>query len=300
MLPLLLAAALSGPLDYRPQPFSAQARQSASSPGRRLYEINFPSPLKSRFAANNTVWLHLSLPEGDGPFPCVLVLPVMAAPNLWIETRFIRRFEKNGFAVAWLEMPYQFHRRPDPLVPSGQVFLSRTAKGLAFNFRQSALDSRRALHWLSGHPRIDRGRIGLFGISLGALVGSAVYSVDPIPSYGVFLLGGAGFHELIFESAMTGPFVRSLGIGAEELRLAWQGLDPLDYQASNKAKPALLINTIWDRVIPASNARRLKEAFPAARQIWLPLGHYSALLHLIWIPRYVSRDLSRHLGHELR
>jgi hypothetical protein len=40
---------------------------------------------------------------------------------------------------------------------------------------------------------------------------------------------------------------------------------------------------------------KLTEAFPESRQIWLPLGHYSALLHLVWIPRFVSKDLQKNL-----
>lgn len=288
-----LGHALS-PLDYHPEKFPVAIRQTERG-DRREYEIQFPSPLKSPFPPNNTVWGHLSLPPGSGPFPCILVLPVMAAPNIWIEQRFINRFEKDGFAVFWLEMPYQFHRRPHPSMPSGQVFLARTAKRLAFNLRQSALDARRALYWLSRQSQIDSRRIGIFGISLGALVGSSVYSVDATPKYAVFLLGGADFPDLAAHSAMTGPFVRKAGIDLSELRSQWKGLDPLDYLEGNRSKPVLLVNASWDRVIPAANARKLKEAFPGSRQVWVPLGHYASLLHLVWIPRYISRDFLSHL-----
>ncbi len=208
----------------------------------------------------------------------------------------MRRFIKDGFAVLWLEMPYQFHRRPSPLIPSGQVFLARTAERLAFNFRQSVLDARRALAWLKTRPEIDPQRIGLFGISLGAMVASAAYSVDPTARYAVFLLGGADFPGLVARSSMTAPFLKRSGIDPAELRRAWRGIDPLDYRAQNAGKPALLINTRSDTVVPRANAVKLKEAFPDSRQIWLPLGHYSAILHLLWIPRMVSRDFEAHLG----
>ena len=48
-------------------------------------------------------------------------------------------------------------------------------------------------------------------------------------------------------------------------------------------------------VIPRANALRLKEAFPDSRQVWLPLGHYTAILHLVWLPRWVSRRLQEAL-----
>lgn len=274
-------------LDLPDDPYEAVVEKSARV-DRREFAVRFPSPVATVFPPNNTVWAHLSLPPGPGPFPCVLVLPVMAAPNIWIERRFINRFEKDGFAVLWLEMPYQFNRRAHPSAPSGQGFLARSAPRLAFNFRQSALDARRALEWLSRRPEIDGRRIGVFGISLGAMVGAAVYSVDATPGFAVLMLGGADFPTLAATSSMTGPFLRSAGIKPEELRGPWRGIDPLDYRAANRDKPILLINARSDDVIPMASALRLKDAFPKAEQFWVPLGHYTAILHLIWIPRYIS------------
>lgn len=292
------ASAARGPLDLPPGSFSVSVETAAPSvpAAAAEYLVRFPSPLKSPFPANDTVWAHLILPHGRPPFPTILVLPVMAAPNVWIETQFMKRLVADGFAVVWVEMPYQFHRRPRPLVPSGQVFLARTAKRLAFNYRQSVLDARRTLRWMSGRPEIDRRRVGIFGVSLGALVGAAVYSVDPLPRYAVFLLGGAGFPTLATTSSMTAPFLRKMGILPGQLSAAWKGIDPVDYAQQNKGKPVLLINARSDSVIPYPSALRLKSAFPDSRQVWVPFGHYTAILHLFWIPGFVSRDFQRHLA----
>jgi dienelactone hydrolase len=295
---LSLAASLASgaPLDYVPAPFEAQVSSESSSSRGRTLLVRFPSPVKSPFPANDTVWAHLALPPGPGPHPCILVLPVMAAPNIWIERQFIDRFHADGFAVLWLEMPYQFHRRVHPSQPSGQVFLARTAKRLSENFRQSVLDARRALQWLKSRPEIDSERLGIFGISLGAIVGSAVYSVDRAPRYAVFMMGGADFPSLVVDSTLTGPFVKKVGLRPEQVREAWRGIDPVDFAAQNAGKPALLINVRSDTVIPTANAVRLKQAFPDSRQEWLPLGHYTAILHLLWVPRYISRAFARQLG----
>ncbi len=261
----------------------------------RVQTLTFPSRVHSLFKANNTVWAHYTLPTGTGPFPAILVLPVMAAPNTWIERQFIRQFNQKGFATLFLETPYQFHRRPSPSVHSGEVFLARNPKILAQNFRQAVSDSCQALAWLKDRPEIDPSRIGIFGISLGSLVGSATYSISSIPRYGVFLLGGADLPDLLFHSAMTAPFVKKMGISENELEKAWAGMDVLNYRQENKNKPALLINASWDQIIPRENALKLKEAFPDSRQMWVPFGHYSAMIHLFWIPRYVARAFQRHL-----
>jgi len=231
-------------------------------------------------------------PDGAKP-ACILVLPVMAAPNVWIEMRFVHAFLKRGFAVMWLEMPYQFQRRPHPSVPSGQVFLARTARRLGANFRQSIADARRALTWLGRTGLVDKERIGLFGISLGGMVAAAAYCVDDRPRGAVLLLAGADFPELAANGSMTSDFVRRAGIRKEELRRAWQGIDPVAYRERNRGKPVCLVNARSDTVIPRRNALKLKEAFPDSRQLWVPFGHYSAIVHLLWMRSYAARQFAR-------
>lgn len=297
---LTCARAAAAPLEPPREDFKVEVESVADGPERTETVLRFPSPAKSPWPANDVVWAHLIVPKSaEGTrAPAVLVLPVMAAPNVWIETRFVNRFARDGFVVMWLEMPTQFHRRPDPSEPSGQVFLARTPKRLAANFRQSVLDARRALGVLAARPEADPGRLALFGVSLGAIVGAAAYSVDARPRFAAFLLGGADFPSLIVNSSLSGPFARKMGLTPEDLRGAWTGIDPLDYRGRNGDKPVLLVNARSDTVIPRANAEKLAEAFPAARRVWVPLGHYTAILHMIWMPRWVSRRLKEALGAE--
>ncbi|MBI2387081.1 MAG: hypothetical protein HYV14_13905 [Elusimicrobia bacterium] len=297
-LALLLAApAGAAGLAAPGKDFKISIVEVSTAPGRTDYLLKFPSAAKSPWPANDTVWAHLSVPDAAKrkSGAAVLVLPVMAAPNVWIETRFVDRFVSDGLVVMWIEMPTQFHRRPHPSMPSGQVFLARTTGQLARNFRQSVSDARRAFGVLAARPEVDPERVALFGISLGAIVGSVTWSVDPRPAAGVFVMGGADFPGIALNGSLSGPFVKKMGLQAGDLRTAWTGLDPLDYKASNAGKKALLINVNSDTVIPRANALRLKEAFPDSRQVWLPLGHYTAILHLVWLPGSVSRRLQEAL-----
>ena len=291
------AAASAGPLDLPKGDFKVEAVQTIAEKDWTETVLRFPSAVKSPWPPNDTVWAHLLVPNSlkGRKAPAILVLPVMAAPNVWIETRFANRFARDGFVVMWLEMPTQFHRRPDPSQPSGQVFLARTTRQLAANFRQSVLDARRALGVLSARPEGAPDRVALFGISLGAIVSSVVYSVDPRPRFAALLLGGAGFPSLLVNSSLTGPFARRMGIGLADLKAAWAGLDPSEHPARNSGKPALQVNAGWDTVIPRANAARLRAAFPAARQLWVPGGHYTAIVHMFWLPGWVSRQLQQAL-----
>ena len=278
--------------------FPVEVRVEADTYRYRVLEVKFPSSEPSLFKNNATVWGHLYVPrrEGKDAIPCVLVLPIMAEPNSWIEMRFVHALLMSRIAVMWIEMPYQYHRRPREDIPSGQVFLARSARRLGLNFRQAAADARRSLTWLQASGLVDARRIGLMGISLGALVGSYVMSVDSRPRAAVLVLGGADLPGLVEKSEMTSDFVRAAGIKKEDLREAWKGLEAWDYRDSNAGKRVLLINARGDRVIPEENARKLHEAFPGSRQIWIPFGHYGAILHFVWLPSYVAyrfKDLLR-------
>lgn len=294
---LLAASAGAAPLAAPREDFKVEVAETIVLSDRTEHLLKFPSVGKSPWPANDTVWAHLSVPKSaqGKSVPAVLVLPVMAAPNIWIEKQFIDRFVRDGLVTMWIEMPTQFRRRPHPSEPSGQVFLARTTKGLARNFRQSVSDARRAFGVLAARPEVDGRRVALFGISLGAIVGSVTWSVDARPRAGVFLMGGANFPDLALNGSLSGPFARKMGLKPEELRAAWTGLDSLDYKSANVGKKALLVNASWDRVIPRANALSLKEAFPDSRQVWVPLGHYSAILHLVWLPRWVSNRIQEAL-----
>src|SRR5579885_2151670 len=116
LLVLLASAAAAGPLDLPKTAFRVETAQTIPGAGRTEYVLRFPSAVKSPWPRNDTVWAHLIVPDAarGTRAPAVLVLPVMAAPNVWIETRFVNRFARDGFVVMWVEMPTQFHRRPDP------------------------------------------------------------------------------------------------------------------------------------------------------------------------------------------
>ena len=293
LLRLLAALGIAALLpDVRKAPaegFTAALRPIGRTWRYDLYELRYPSPVRSLFRENNTVRGALYLPRRPQR-GSVLLLPVLAAPNRWIEERFALSLAAEGYAVLQLDLPYQFERAPRSAL-SGQVFLARKPEVLARNFAQAVLDARRAIGWLKGSGLVDPHRIALLGVSLGALVGATTLSVDDRLAGGILLLGGADFPRLLADGEMTKPFMDRMGVDAARLRRAFRGLDPLEYREANRGKRVLLVNVRHDLVVPLANALKLREAFPDGRQLLLPLGHYTAMLHILWMPAYVSRQM---------
>ncbi|MDE2292258.1 MAG: hypothetical protein KGL53_09260 [Elusimicrobia bacterium] len=285
---LLLGAARAG----AGADFPVSRRLVADTLHARVYEVSFPSAVKSPWPRNDTVWGTLMVPKGRKRPPVALILPIMAAPNDWIEQRFAWELARRGVAAFWIQMPTQLRRAPIPGEPSGQVFLARRPERLAANFRQSVSDARRALDVLARDPDVDGSRAAVLGVSLGAMVGAAAFSEDPRPAAALFCLGGADFARLVEDSAMTRPLLRRLGFTREELAKAFAGLDPLQHRGEEPRRPVFLVNARSDRVVPPYNARRLAQAFPGSSQLWVPGGHYTSILHMLWIPSYAALKLA--------
>ena len=276
--------------------FASKVEATPDYDGYKSFFVTFPSKIRTKFAENNTVWARLMVPPGPGPFPVVLSLPILAGSNTDIESRFWKPLLDRGIAVMFIELPFQFHRRP-PDTPSGIVFIGRAPETLRANFAQAVLDVRRAITLLTRRKDIDPQRIGVEGVSLGALVGAAAYAVDGRLKDAALLLGAADLRHLLEDSEMTGPELRRLNISDDRMAVLSQDIEPLLYKDRNTARPGLLVNAMWDQVIPAAYGRKLHEAFPHSSQLWVPGGHYTSVVHLVWLPWYTARYFAESFSH---
>lgn len=278
----------------RGQDFPSFSQKIEQGSNYEVFQVTFPSVARSPHPESGTVWVRLYKPLGAPRAPYVVLLPILAGPNLWIEERFARALLNRGIGVALVELPYQFHRRPQGKAETADLFLGRSPKTAARNFRQAAGDVRRTVDWLLSREIVESKRVGLLGISLGAMVGATVYAQDERVRAAVFLLGGADFPSLVVKSALTAKTLRRLSVDEQDVRARWKGLEPSEYPLAAERR-ALLINARWDRIIPRENALKLKEAFPKSRQMWVPFGHYSSIVHIFWIRGAVARHFQENL-----
>jgi dienelactone hydrolase len=123
-------------------------------------DLNFPStPQPFGFAKANKMFK----PAGDGSFPGLVILPTCGGHNwrhsfdIWAKAALDR-----GYAVLVV----------DPLTPRGVVTPGENcgapAKISGSRYRKDAFD---AAEHLRTQPFVDRERIGLLGLSLGAMAG---------------------------------------------------------------------------------------------------------------------------------
>jgi len=148
-------AALAGLALTRPAPASAEERVKFDSAAPRLHRAAEPlagegGPIARR-GAGAAIQGYLTKPNGDGPFPAVVLLH--SCLGLPADRRSI------GDALAGWGFVALF---VDDFATRG---LKETC---AVDFREGLSDAFGALAFLSGRPFVDRRRIGVVGYSQGA------------------------------------------------------------------------------------------------------------------------------------
>jgi dipeptidyl aminopeptidase/acylaminoacyl peptidase len=142
-------------------------------------------------------------------------------------------------------------------------------------FIESVGDIRRAIDVLATRPEVDSKRVGLLGISMGAILGTLVTANDDRLKTAVLIVGGGDWQTIAKQSQERfARDRRKIGLlKPEELSLL-DDIDPKNFAAHIAPRPLLMISASRDSIIPPDSAKIL---FDAARepkkQIWIDSGH---------------------------
>ena len=184
-----------------------------------------------------------TLPDGNGPFPAVIVLHTSGGAS-GAESDYSERLAKIGYASL---IPHYFE-----------------AHGISHSNRESALtghaeeilaDLSAALEWLKKNPRIDKDKIGAVGFSMGgywAMVLAAQGKVQAgVSYYGV--LSGVGGNR-------------------EKMRYKFREI------FNEKSSPVLILHGSYDTTQKVDGANRLSDILdekkvPYEKKIYPYAGH---------------------------
>ncbi|HSG05722.1 MAG TPA: hypothetical protein VLB09_04945, partial [Nitrospiria bacterium] len=247
-----------GLIRFEPVPPLSEIRRSilVSEPGYTVEQILFPE-----FSAK--YWK----PSGNRRAPAVLLLPAIWGDRT-VE-RFAEALALEGFACLQLSSR-RYLERIRSMEPM-------SLEGLAENIHLQAAEAKQVMDWFSAQKDVDADRLGLLGISFGAIVGGLLTEADERIGSSVLLLGGGNLPEIL--AAPQGYVKRRLreeimtenGMTEEEFSAAaaaaMRGVDPLTYAGRLDSRRVFMINGRYDRVIPLKNAREYWEAM--GRPQWL-------------------------------
>lgn len=255
----------------------------------RVYDLEFPTPLPSAYPENNTVRTRLMVPrEASSPMPVVVILHYWGAIDTRLEQALGTELNRRGVAAALMVLPYHLQRTPKGS-RSGELAVVADPGAMRATLTQCVQDVKRLLDFLGTRSEFDMGRLGITGTSLGAIVGSLIFGVEPRFAAGASLLGGADLAEILWYSSRTRSQRESLrrrGFDEAALRKALVDVEPLTYLRPSD-RPYYVIGARHDEVVPPSATEKLIDA-TGAQTLWLDTGHYGGAL--------VERSLVRSLA----
>jgi dienelactone hydrolase len=283
---------------YPPQPVEAQVQILHEAQENTHLLVKFPSLLVTPdYPQNNTVYAEVFIPHQTQRVPAVVILHSWGVQKPDIELSLARFLAKRGFVAVVMTLPYHIQRTPSGYL-SGELMIVSDVAHMRQTMRQAALDVRRLIDWLQSQPQIDAEKIGIVGISLGAIVGALTLGVEPRLQAGVLVLGGANLAHVLWRSPLTMNIraeLRSKGIGYERLRQEMLPVEPLTFLKGQYGHRVLMVNGRYDLVIPREDALALRRALGDGPILWLNTGHYGPALVQSALFDVVGRFLSANL-----
>jgi dienelactone hydrolase len=273
--------------DYRGPKQLPEAVRTAElgTPGPGLVLVDDDEPLRARarftvrqlsvpLAAANSDEIRFEYYDVGGTqrTPVIVLLPIFNGQPL-VSRFFARFFANQGWAAVVVD------RKNDPLEAFEKP--EETIRGNLGEYR-------RVLDWIEQQPEIDSSRIGVFGVSLGAMDAVMLTALDERVDALVIAMAG-GDLAYVMTNTRYRPVARTIdelaadeGVSREALReeLARRIVtDPLTLAPYVDAQRVLMILTRTDAIVPFEAQQALRESLGAPEAVYLPTGHRPSVLY---------------------
>lgn len=262
-----------------PIEFAAWTEVYNENDGVQEFRATFHSAIETNHPENNEVPLIAILPKSaTKPVPTAILLHYWGASDVSAERRLALVLARHGVASVIMEMPYHLHRAPAG-TKSGELAISADPDELINTMRQALLDLRRTVDWVQSHAEFDGQHIALVGSSLGGVVGSLGFAIEPRFSAFCSIMGGADITNIIWKSSRLGTLrelLRRRGYLEDSLRKKLAIIEPTQYLSPSDPRPSYVIAARYDTVVPRGSTDALLGALANKQVLWLDSGHYGA------------------------
>jgi len=254
--------------------------------GIEIVDVKFPSPVQTKHAENDIVHGLYFKAAGKRDFATVILLHGWGRSNLWKEKKIAIGLAKNNINCFILKLPYHFERTPEGTW-SGEYAITgdilRTVEGT----RQLVIEVRTVSTWL----RRQVEKVVISGISLGGMMAHLAMAAESFDA-GITILAGGNNAGIIWEGIATRSVKDDLinaGFTREQTSHIYQIINPCIMAKHNKTKNLLMINGLYDEVIPGRFTMELWEALGRPRIKWYPCAHVTSVLFV----KNIIKDMTR-------
>jgi len=265
------------------------------------YAVDWFTAQPTHYEKANIVQGEYFCPREGGYFPLVILLHGVGDRSVFPCNLLARALAKKGIAAFVLHLVFHSSRMPQDMK---KRFPALTSEGWLETFRISVIDARQVIDWAKSRVEINGEQIAIVGLSIGGMISAITMAIDKRISAGVFLVTGGNWEEITWK---TKSQTARMGHDCTEAechytysyysqylaQVAEKGLDsvtpvkecflfdPMTYASFLRNRPVMMINGLWDRIIPKRASLDFWEACGKPAIIWLPATHITIYL---WHP----------------
>lgn len=292
--------------------FKTQLKEATSRWER--YTVEFPTAHPDGYARNNIVRGEYLFPCNDGAVPLAILVHGMGDRSVIPCKLLARTLAKRGIASFILYLVFHESRIPETI--KGR-FPRLTADEWFESYQISVTDIRKVIDWANTRSEIDNERVAVAGISFGGFVSAIAMAIDKRIKAGVLVVSGGNtekmtrhsfilkrqYHNNAAEYSKNQERYRQYldeveKKGFENVNAAKQSYltDPMTFASQLRGRPVLMLNALWDEMIPRVAAIDFWWESGKPPIVWLPATHATIWG---WYP-FIGPRVARFLKANLR
>jgi cephalosporin-C deacetylase-like acetyl esterase len=247
----------------RSRPLRARESELDATPGARHEHVIYEGADGERVPAI------LSLPaRGKAPFACIVVGHGFRGDKTSLPVGDL--LARAGFASFAIDARAHGERRDEETLRRVETDPAALERML----RETVIDMRRGVDYLSTRAGCDPARIGYLGASMGGFLGAMLAGVDERVQAPVLLVSGGDWSTML-ESSVAREFRRrATSAGIERARRLLDPIDPVRWVGRISPRPVLMIAGDADTAVPPASARALHAAAREPKTVvWYHGGH---------------------------
>ena len=276
------------------------------------YAVDFPTAYTTQYEGSNSVFGEYFQPPDANRTPLAIMVHGWGDRSVIPCKLLARTLAKKGIASFILYLVFHSSRMPEAM-KSHLPFI--TPEEWFEGYKTSVINIRQIIDWTSSRPELSKEQIALVGISLGGFVSAIAMGLDKRIKAGVFLIAG-GNSEKITWNTKSDAVVKGHGCTEAECHqirsyypqylaeIAEKGFgnvipakecfftDPMTFAPCLRERPILMVNALWDEVIPRQATLDFWEACDKPAIMWLPGTHVTVWLWYPLIERKITGFLT--------
>jgi pimeloyl-ACP methyl ester carboxylesterase len=286
-------------------------RQLQQNKHWRRYAIDFLIAFPGIYLESNTAYGEYLRANTLHKAPLVILIHGWGDHSAFPLHFLARKLARRGIHCFILYLPFHSRRLPTEMKKRNFNF---TPEEWFNGYRIAVTDVRQILDWVETREEIDKDKVGVIGLSLGAFVGSIAMGIDDRINAGVFIVSGGNSAKIQqysrfakfrkqyrFEQKDYDDYQTSYSKYLQDISVkGWENvsadrqyflIDPLTYTHRLKNRPVLMINALWDEFIPKECTLDFQKACGECELIWFPTSHATIWLFYPLVAGRINRFL---------